>query len=430
MINKTSMKKFDLVIGIPCYNSAETLGYVVKTVMLGCLKYYPGLKCLIICADGGSSDNSREIFVKTKITSDDLKTIVLNQDYERITSGFKLKRLPPRFSNIDKKFVKSKGVSGKGSAFKEIFKIAESARARACVVVDSDLKSITPKWIELLSAPILYSDYDFLAPYYARHKYDGTITNSIIYPLTTALYGKAIRQPIGGEFGISARLLNRYTELLADKKLPKEFLQFGIDIFLSTTAIAENYRIGQAFLGAKVHDPKNPKNLGPMFYEVVKTIFELSLKYKIIWQNVKKIKNVPIVGFQEIVGLEEVSVNRKELVKEFKKGYFENKNTYKKVLKPTTIKKIGKQAKKTKDEEISFSLWAEIVWSYVESCEAQKTSKELVESLIPLYFAFVATFIKKTQNMGNVEVEKYLEKLVAEFLKAKKKNSTLLKCSL
>lgn len=429
MINKNLKiwrQRVDLVIGIPSYNSAETLGYVVKTAMLGALKYYPGLRCLIVCVDGGSKDASKQVFLKTKITNDDLKTIIINQDYERITSGFKLKRLPPKFSNIEKTFISNNKITGKGAAFKEIFKIAEKYNARACVVVDSDLKSITPKWIELLSSPILYSDYDFLAPYYARHKYDGTITNSIIYPLTTALYGKTIRQPIGGEFGISNRLFKRYNELLADKNIPIEFLQFGIDIFLSTTALAENYKTGQAFLGAKVHNPKNPKNLGPMFYEVVKTVFELSNKYKIIWQNSKKITKVPIVGFLEIAGIEEILVNEKELVKEFKKGFFENQKIYKTILSNSVFKKCEKQAKRVGDISISRGFWAKIVWEYLQYFNKNEINKKMVESLIPLYFGFTANYIKKTENLGNVGVERYLEKLVAEFLKEKRKIKQIL----
>jgi hypothetical protein len=47
---------------------------------------------------------------------------------------------------------------------------------------------------------------DYIAPYYLRHKYDGTITNGIIYPMTRTLYGKSVRQPIGGEFGFSGSL--------------------------------------------------------------------------------------------------------------------------------------------------------------------------------------------------------------------------------
>ena len=72
---------------------------------------------------------------------------------------------------------------------------------QALVVVDSDLRSIVPEWIELLAGPILKGGYDFVAPLYARYKYDGTITNTVTYPLTRALYGNRIRQPIGGDFG-------------------------------------------------------------------------------------------------------------------------------------------------------------------------------------------------------------------------------------
>ena len=54
--------------------------------------------------------------------------------------------------------------------------------------------------------------YEFVAPLYARHRYDGTITNTIVYPLTRALYGKRIRQPIGGDFGFSGDLAARFLE--------------------------------------------------------------------------------------------------------------------------------------------------------------------------------------------------------------------------
>ena len=53
---------------------------------------------------------------------------------------------------------------------------------------------------------MLHDGFDYVAPLYLRHKYDGTITNSIVYPLTRALYGREVRQPIGGDFGFSGRL--------------------------------------------------------------------------------------------------------------------------------------------------------------------------------------------------------------------------------
>ena len=47
------------------------------------------------------------------------------------------------------------GIPGKGSAFRCIFRVAELLGARACAVVDSDLRSITPEWMQLLLAPRL-----------------------------------------------------------------------------------------------------------------------------------------------------------------------------------------------------------------------------------------------------------------------------------
>ena len=79
------------------------------------------------------------------------------------------------------------GLSGKGTAVRALFEVARELGVKAMVMVDSDLRSIAPEWIELLAGPILKGGYDFVAPLYARHKYDGTITNAIAYPLTRAL---------------------------------------------------------------------------------------------------------------------------------------------------------------------------------------------------------------------------------------------------
>jgi len=105
---------------------------------------------------------------------------------------------------------------------------------RACIVVDSDLRSITPEWVELLAGPILIKGYDYVAPLYSRHKYDGTITNSIVYPLTRVLYGKRVRQPIGGDFGFSRRIAETF---LTRDVWGTDVARYGIDIWMSTIAV-------------------------------------------------------------------------------------------------------------------------------------------------------------------------------------------------
>ena len=98
------------------------------------------------------------------------------------------------------------GVGGKGAALRTIFEIAAALEVQALVVVDSrPALASCPSGSSCSPGPILKGGYDFVAPLYARYKYDGTITNTVTYPLTRALYGHRIRQPIGGDFGVSRR---------------------------------------------------------------------------------------------------------------------------------------------------------------------------------------------------------------------------------
>ncbi len=70
----------------------------------------------------------------------------------------------------------------------------------AVVVVDADLKSIRPHWIQALADPIL-NGYAFVSPSYSRNpiEYDGTITNHICYPPIYGILGRNLRLPIGGD---------------------------------------------------------------------------------------------------------------------------------------------------------------------------------------------------------------------------------------
>lgn len=153
----------DLAVGIPSYNEADSIGFVVKQVDLGLKKHFPKIKSVIINADNHSLDNTKEVFIKTKTTTHKIYTST-----------------PP-------------GVTGKGNNFYNLFGEVVNLKAKALVMVDADLKSITDKWIKKFATPILKKNYDYVTPLYARHEYDGTITNNICYPLIYGLLGKDIR---------------------------------------------------------------------------------------------------------------------------------------------------------------------------------------------------------------------------------------------
>ena len=133
-----------------------------------------------------------------------------------------------------------------------------------------------------------------MAPDYARYKFDGTITNTIAYNLIRALYGVNIRQPIGGDFGMSGTMIDHCLE---QDVWDTDIAKFGIDIWLTTTAITSDFKICQARLGAKIHGEKEPAaDLGPMFREVIGTIFGLLDQNQTFLEKVEQTVNTPIFG--------------------------------------------------------------------------------------------------------------------------------------
>ena len=226
------------MVGIPSFGNAETIGYVVRATTAGMVQYFPEMKPILVNSDGGSPDDTPRVAVSTE-SPDYLEKVIL------VSPKHKLQRISVTYQ----------GTSGKGTAVRALFEVARELKVKAMVMVDSDLRSIVPEWVELLAGPILKGGYDFVAPMYARYKYDGTITNNISYPLTRALYGARIRQPIGGDFAVSGDLVARYLELDTFDDLAA---RFGIDIWMTHSAINEGFAVCQARLGAKIHDAKDP----------------------------------------------------------------------------------------------------------------------------------------------------------------------------
>jgi len=355
----------DLVVGIPSFRNAATIGHVASTVARGLREHFPDAKVALINADGGSQDGTPE-------------AVLASAGDVPVAVG---------------RYV---GASGKGSAFHAIFQSAVALEARACAVVDSDLRSITPLWVKRLLGPIVEAQADHIAPLYARHKYDGTITNTIAYPLTRALYGMRIRQPIGGEFGFHADLARAY---LAQPVWETDVARFGIDIFMTTTAVARRAKVAQAFLGAKVHDPKDPAaDLGPMFTQVVGTLFRLASENERMWRGVVGSRNAPVIGEVSWVEPEAIPADPKRLRAKYEALAPAQRQMWDEVLTAPVPSDMGPDG------------WARIVFDFLEAALQQpKDCEALARGLLPLYYARVAEFFSEIANMDTQQSEDIVE---------------------
>ncbi|MBI4400422.1 MAG: glycosyltransferase [Nitrospirae bacterium] len=386
----------EILVGIPSYNNADTIGHVVRAVSAGLAKYFPRRRVVLVNSDGGSTDGTPEVVARAVV---DFGAMLIS-DHQ---------------SPLQKIITPYHGIPGKGSAFRTIFEIARRLNAKACAVVDSDLRSITPEWVELLIRPVLEEGYDYVAPYYLRHKYDGTITNSIVYPLTRALYGHRIRQPIGGDFGFSGRLTAHYL----DKHVwESDVARFGIDIWMTTEAVASGARVCQSFLGAKIHNPKDPAaDLSAMLVQVIGAMFALMEEHELFWQALEGSNPVKLYGFQYEVGAEPINVNVDRMIANFRQGLKDLESIWRRMLAPETMEGLlllrdcPPQAFRIGEDQ-----WARVVYDAAASYHHRVMPREhLLKALTPLYLGRTATFVLETQGLTSAEAETRVEALCQAF---------------
>ncbi|MDQ3492965.1 MAG: hypothetical protein M3452_06860, partial [Chloroflexota bacterium] len=269
-------------------------------------------------------------------------------------------------------------------------------------------------------------------PLYSRYKYDGTITNTVTYPLTRALYGLRIRQPIGGDFGVSGDLIRHYLE--QDDWTP-DTSKFGIDIWMTHSAIAGGFAVCQTRLGAKVHDPKDPgSDLGPMFSQVVSTILRLTERHAARWLDVRGSHDIPVYGFERIIDPPPLVVNTQRLLEEFAKGRLTVRDTWASVLAPEQLAAVDHLAEEAsqaveiatradtpatvEDSRFSFpdETWARIIFDCALAARQDlQPLDRMVASLIPLYFGRVASLIIETRELTTDQAEAFVERQARAF---------------
>jgi len=372
-INQSLTREADIVVGIPSYNEVENISFVVEQVAKGLKKYFSDLKPAVINCDNNSADGTEDAFLKADV-------------------------------GVPKIYITTpKGVLGKGYNFENLFRKCNELEAKVVIALDADLKSITPEWIKKLGQAILDGN-DYASPLYMRHKYDGTITNNVCFPIIYSLMGVNIRQPIGGDFAFSKRMYKAW--LLRVWK--RTTLEYGIDIFMSSHAILGDFKLCQVRLGTKIHKASAPK-LGPMFRQVVRTLFSVINRNFDKWSGVKKITTPHIYGDETAGDIPDLDISVENVKQKAHDGFYKGRNNLEEHISQDVFQAIDETFKK-KEYRIDSELWWKIVFELINAYRKNPYLTGLIEGFSGLYFSRVASFINDTIDMSNEEAEKEVVK--------------------
>src|ERR1700751_5524116 len=119
----------DIVVGVPTYNDARTVGQVVQAVRAGLLKDFPRERAVIVNADGGSRDGTQDLVRAASIS-----------DLSFAPDVYALRTL----HSISTRY---EGGPASGIALRTILAAADLLQAKACAVVAPDSTTLDPDWV-------------------------------------------------------------------------------------------------------------------------------------------------------------------------------------------------------------------------------------------------------------------------------------------
>ena len=355
--------EIDLVIGIPFYNE-DALGLAIQELQAGLAAYCPEASVVIACVGSPAGE----------------------QALARLNS-FKSVVEDPRICAF---LLQDRQLYGKGWGVKALLKIAAYLHSDL-VILEADFPVLlqgqsSSRWLELLADPVRKYRYDLVLGCFERHPFADALATDLISPVLAATYGWSIPDPHGDELALSNSLVNR---LLAKQLIwSSDAYQYGVGIWLLTTALAEELRVCCANLGSKMTREYSGKREN-MAHQILRTLLQQVQLHYPKWSKQGAILRSP--GTLGLPDTKEQVTKQPGLtvaLSKFRRGFdASTAELFKQVLAPEVYAKLNFLAEAPPAEaEFSDQLWLEIVFSFLlaSAFRTEFAADDLVQGLLCL----------------------------------------------
>ncbi len=306
------------------------------------------------------------------------------------------------------------GIPGQYSALGALLREGVRRRAAAVALVAAAQHDASADWLGLLLAPVLEGGFEYVCPTYLRRRADAPLNTGIIYPLTRALYGQRLRQPLGGEAALSLTLAAR---LLDDPDWRRDPVHAGSDAWLVAKVLAGRHRVCQAWLGAWPRASHGDEGASETLVRALGLVFREMERHTRCWQRVEGSQPVPTVGSGSWLGGEAPRVSVERLLDTFRLGARELAPVWSLVLPPATLLALRQAGAARADAfRLADDAWARIVYDFAVAYFVKTMERrQLLASLTPLYLGWIASFVQETRGLEEPEFEARVEALCAAF---------------
>jgi glucosylglycerate synthase len=303
---------------------------------------------------------------------------------------------------------------GMSEAYRSVFAMGGKLGVRACGVIASQLRAVTPQWIYRLVQPVLELGFDLVAPRYTRHKMEGLLNRSVLSPLHRALYGEQLQNPMGPDFGLSGKLLHR--AFGQNSGVPRGTESHPVAC-IAPAAVSGGFRVCESHLGARTQPPTDWMNLSSLLARILGPVFLEMERQAAFWQRIRGSNPVPGFGFPEAASEDGGTADVHRMIESFQLGTQNLQDVWGLILPPMTLLELRKLSRLPPDQfRMPDDLWVRIVYDFALGHRLRTISRDhLLRSVTPLYLGWIASYTLEMESAGPADIEARTERLARAY---------------
>ena len=291
------------------------------------------------------------------------------------------------------------------AGIRAVFAAADLLQARAVVLIDADVTGMTPDWVAELARPIWKNEADLALPIHPRGRFDGPLVSQLVRPLLGTAYARRLRSDLAGDFACSGGYAAR---MVKHAMWEDDLTRPALDVWLVTTAMAEDLRLVQVHLGPRKFASHGA--LSELFKSVVGTALTCLDRHASVWPSRTEPADVPMRGEHRDVGETDSIADPAPMSERFRVGVADLEPMLRDILTDETLGRIkAAAASDAKYPSIPDSLWVTTVYEFAASAHRGVMNREhLTQALVPLYLGRVASFFS---DIVAADEDTYTERL-------------------
>ena len=396
-----SVGEVDLLVGIFSHGDAIATRHAFHAIEQSFQEHFTRERAVIVNVGGRDNDEGDasgagldDLAEKNVPSAKSLRTV------HRVTADFSAQPSP-------------------GLALRTVLTAADLLRARACAMVSPGTTNLTPDRIASLLTPVFREKFDFVAPLYTRHKFQGLLARNLLYPMNRAIFCRGIRELYSDEWGFSGRLA---AACLSQDVWHEESIQTRPEAWMAISAISSDFRCCQVFLGQKLQSATGPgTDIVEVFRHTVGNLFWCMESLQSTWLDCKSSESVKTFGPEQELTSEPADLDRHRIFEMFRNGVEELEPILSSILDPETHAEI-KGIVTLEESAFGFrsDLWVRTLYDFAASYHHAVINRDhLVQALIPLYRGMTFSFLMEHSDSSACEMEAVSESLCVEFERQK-----------